>query len=361
MIIEINEMIDCLEKFFDSSRKETVVGGIAGTQIERYVIDAATATTSFSKILVVNGCQDYIGMMKEPLPNVLFWADLFITDMIDPLIPYDPWKPKIYNPEAEYVQRVNTRLLSGYDVILIFNTHLIPSFALKAVSDNFSGQIVYVTDPLEYNGREISWRLGIDDFPVISDHLEKVSPMIALARSVFGFDTRAVDRKVKGTLTEANKIGKRSIGKIDDKQYVTNDYELLREIQQRQYDAPFRKNQKVVVNEDLIDVMLENGVRKASLTGNSMLVMQNPTSKPLMKLRLYNSKIIYAADVTYAKGVMKHKGTISVTPANIIDVSHLTHHRFNNVVFVLGDHTSKTEQYTVLKNSNNVIIVNRAK
>lgn len=361
MIIEINEMIDYLEKFFNSSRKEAVVGGIAGTQIERYVIDAATATTSFPKILVVNGCQDYIGMMKEPLPNVLFWADLFVMDIVDPLIPYDPWKPKIRNPEAEYVQRVNTRLLSGYDVILIFNTHLIPSCSLKAISDNFSGQIVYVSDPLEYNGREIAWRLGIDDFPVISDHLEKVSPMIALARSVFGFDTRAIDRKVKGTLTEANKIGKRSIGKIDDKQYVTNDYELLKEIQQRQYDAPFRKNQKVMVNENMIDVMLENGVRKATLTANSMLVMQNPTSKPLMKLRLYNSKIIYAADVTYAEGVMKPKGTISVKPANIIHVSRLTHHRFNNVVFVLGDHTHKTEQYTVLKNSNNVIIVNRAK
>jgi predicted DNA-binding antitoxin AbrB/MazE fold protein len=135
----------------------------------------------------------------------------------------------------------------------------------------------------------------------------------------------------------------------------------MREIQQRQYDAPFRKNQKVMVNENMIDVMLENGVRKATLTANSMLVMQNPTSKPLMKLRLYNSKIIYAADVTYAEGVMKPKGTISVKPANIIHVSRLTHHRFNNVVFVLGDHTYKTEQYTVLKNSNNVIIVNRAK
>ena len=44
MIYEINQMIDYLDDFFKSSHKETIVGGIAGTQIEKFVLDAALAT-----------------------------------------------------------------------------------------------------------------------------------------------------------------------------------------------------------------------------------------------------------------------------------------------------------------------------
>ena len=83
MIYEINEMIDYLDKFFDNSTKSIIVGGIAGTQIEKLAISSATRTTPFSKILVVNGCQDYVGLMKEKMSNVVFWADMFYEEMVD--------------------------------------------------------------------------------------------------------------------------------------------------------------------------------------------------------------------------------------------------------------------------------------
>lgn len=361
MIYEINQMIDHLDEFFKGSQKECIVGGIAGTQIEKFTLDSALQTTQFSKILVINGCQDYIGLMKKPMQNVMFWADLFIEEIVDPLIPIDPWKPRCFNPSAEYVKRINTQILSLYDVILVFNAHLISNSRLYAISENFAGKIVYVVDPMEINSQSLMWEFGVDDIPVVVDHLEKVSPMIALARSSIGVDSRAIDYKVKGTLNETTKINKRSIGKIDDKQYVTNDWEILHDIRQRQIDSPFRKNQKVKIIDDSIDVMVENGSRLATLTYGSMLVIHNASSSPLMRLRLYNSKIIYAADITYKTGVMKSKGTVSVEPANILSIDEYPSHRYNHTVAILTRELSKQERYSLLKHSNNITIVNKIK
>ncbi len=356
-------MIDHLDDFFKSSQKETIVGGIAGTQIEQYVLNSALQTTDFSKILVLNGCQDYIGIMKKPVSNVMFWGDLFVQQMIDPLLPYDPWKPKVFNPRAEYIKRIDTNILHNYDIIIIFNAHLVPTDMCYAISENFSGQIVYVVDPIECGpGRAIMFQLGMNDMPVVVDHLEKVSPMIALARSSVGFDSRAVDYKIKGSLTEVSRMATRSIGKIDDKMYMTNDFELYMEVKERQKQMPFRKNQRVIVNEDIVDVMTDVGVRKATLVSGSMLVIENPSSKPLMKLRLYNSKTMYAADVTYEHDVMKPAGAISVQPANIMNYEvDFIKHRYNHTVLILKYKISKAGRYSVFKNSNNVTIVNKFK
>lgn len=361
MIYEINQMIDHLDEFFKGSQKECIVGGIAGTQIEKFSLDSALQTTQFNKILVVNGCQDYIGLMKKPMQNVMFWGDLFIEEMVDPLLPINPWKPRCLNPSAEYIKRINTQILSMYDVVVVFNAHLIPNQMLRAISENFSGKIVYVVDPIERTGKSLMWELGINDMPVVVDHLEKVSPMIALARSSIGFESRAIDYKVKGSLNEVSRINKRSVGKIDDKQYVTNNWELYHEVRQKQIDSPFRKNQKVEVVDDTIDVMIENGSRLATLTRGSMLVIHNANPSPLMRLRLYNSKIIYAADVTYASSVMKPKGAITVEPANIIMIENFSLHRYNHAVAILSHDLSKNQRYSLLKNSNNVTIVNKMK
>ena len=357
MIIEINEMIDYLDDFFKSDKHETVVGGIAGTQIEKYVLESAMNVHNFDKIMVINGCQDYIGLMKTQLPNVVYWGDLFVEQIVDPLIPTDPWKPDILNPAPEPTHKPDSERMSHYDVIIIFNAWLIDGRHLRAISDNFSGKVVHVVDPCE-------WIMMRSDYnvPVIVDTLEKVSPMIAMARSIFGFESRAIDRKVRGTLTEVNKMSRRSIGKIDDKQYVTADYDLYKEITDKQFKAPFRKNQKFIVKHDIIDINMENGLRKASLTHDSMLVMTNPTPNPYMKLRLYNSKITYNTDITYREGALRPKSAITVTPANIMLINQSRYHRYNHVVLIINDRPiSDWEKYVILKNSNNVTIVSNVR
>lgn len=369
MVYELNEMIDYLDKFFDNSTKSIIVGGVAGTQIEKLTISAATRTTKFSRILVVNGCQDYVGLMKEKISNVVFWADVFYEEMVDPVEPCDSWRPSIFNPKTEYVKRIDTKFINSFDIMLVFNAELIPYEAFRLIDQNFSGKIVYVTDPIDINSCMIThcW-CDVHDIPVITDSLEKTSPMIAMARSLFGISTRAIDRKVKGSLNQISKLSKRSIGKLDDKQYFTNDAELFNEVINRQMQTPFRKHQKVVISDDrAIEPIIENGCRKATLVEYSMLVLENPNKKPLMLSRLYNSKTIIPSDLQYDVNgrlcFLNKPGKLNVYPANIMYPHDARYHRFNHSVFVRNTNNpscsivTKEMLYTIFKNSNSVTLV----
>ena len=350
-------MIDLIDDFYAGDTKEMMVGGIAGTEINQFVIDGVTKNTRFNKVLFVQGCQDYIGLMKTPVPNVKHWTDLFVEEIVPPLIPVDPWKPRCIQEKPAFVNRLNESLLASYESMVIFDAQLIPHEVRRLLSEAFLGQIVSVVDPVERTPYDF-------DIPMIVDTLRKLSPILAMARNAIGIETRSIDRKVRGSVVQTSKMNKRTIGKIDDKQYVTNDYELLYEVQKRQYESPFRKNQKVIVQDDLIDMMNENGIRKASLGAESMLIIENATAQPLMKLRLYNSKITYYADIQYDNMLpqsLKHRGKITVRPGNIIPVHNVAFHRYNHTVLVLSQDLSPRLKYSVLKNSNNVTVVDKRK
>ena len=89
MLIEISEMLDYLDDFVDGDVKETLVGGIAGTEINRFAIEAATKHHDFKKVLVIEGCQDYIGILKNPIDNVKHWTDLCVEEIMEQLVPFD--------------------------------------------------------------------------------------------------------------------------------------------------------------------------------------------------------------------------------------------------------------------------------
>lgn len=361
MIVELNEMIDYIEEFLENDYQATCVGGIVGTPIEKIVLETITAKIPWHKVLVIQGCQDYTGLMKKRLTNVLFWGDVIIEENVEPLREKSPWMPEIFSPQPEFTKKVDASILVNYDIIVILNAHLIPMTYRYDISMNFAGKVVYIIDPFE---TDYSVEEDRDErTPVIVDSLNKLSPLQAMARAAVGFDTRAIDTKVRGTLTELNRINRRSIGKMDDKQYVTNDWDLYVEIQNKQKNSPFRKNQKVIIEDDIIDIMMDdNGLRKATLTRNSMLVIDNPNSNPLMKLRLYNSKIIYSADITYDfdnHGPLKRRGILNVRPANILRLHDVKYHRFNHIVFIMNDRLAPSFKYTLLKNSNNVTIINK--
>lgn len=355
MVIEINEMIDVLDDFCRNDKHSIVVGGIAGTEIERYTLESVTGVTSWDKTLVLQCCQDYMGLMKEQLPNVIFYGDLFYDEMVNPLIPRNPWIPDIFDMDAEYVTKIRADRIANYEFIVVLNAHLIRNDRWrKMIEDNFSGKIIYIVDPIE---ERVS-----SSVPTITDTLMKVSPMIALARAAVQVDTRSVDRKVTGTLNEVSKMSRRSIGKLDDKQYVTNDFQLLYEIREKQEQSSIRKNQKVLINHGLIiSNMNSNGL--ITLIPGSMLVVKNPNSRPLMTHRVYNSKTEFYMDISYLPDALLPKSTIQVVAANIITIDEMKPHRFNHVVMCMRDklHLAPFEKYILFKNSNNVTIVSHVK
>lgn len=366
MIIDMDAMISLIHDFVTTSNdKAMVVGGVAGTEIERFVIEGMTEVHDFHKILIVQCCQDYMGIMKNPIPNVKFMGDLLLPEILDhPFKAINPFKPRIENPDVQFGVKLDLDMINRYEGIIILNAQLMSERMAKDLMEQGPGPQIYVVDPIE----DAWWsRMAFhcEDIPVITDTLLKVSPMIALARSIYDIDTRAINNKAKGTLNEINKMSRRTVGKIDDKQYVTGDYELLDDIRRKQEDAPFRKNQKVIVRGS-IDVMLDNSNNRQTLTNGSMLVIHNAGSKPLMRLRLWNSKIIYAANIVYSKSYNKYlsgRTDVIVDPANIINQYDFKHHRYNHSVFVNTENhrATKDTMYSLLKNSNNVTIVNNCK
>ena len=361
MIVEISEMNSLLSDFIhDANKKEIIVGSIAGTEIEKYVLDAVTEVYDFKKVLILNGCQDYIGMMTNPLPNVMYYGDVLNQEYIDP--PRNmtsPWISRLEQPEPFKTEIIDVNKINKYDAVVVFNSQLTNITTAKRISEAAAGPVIFVIDAVE--GR--SWVFGMDyaSIPVISDTLIKVPPIIAMARRLVGFDTRHINTKAKGTVNEVEKMNQRSIGKLDDKQYVSEDYELINLVRDKQYNAPLRKNQKLVVTTD-IDIMLADDNTRQTLTADSMLVVDNANSRPLQRFRLYNSKIMYASRVIYNKTYNRFLNTrtdVQVEPGNIIYGYQFKKHRFNHTVFInsTNHYLNDVDKYSLLKNSINLTIV----
>lgn len=351
-IIEISQMIDLLEDFFSNNDNHNrsnniVVGGMTGSFLFKHAIEAATTSSPFEKILVVEGCQDYIGLINNPMNNVVYYADLFMDVLCDSITPYDPFKPMILNPRPSYHKQINLNRIQNYDCIIIEDGHLIPNEFINAIVQNYFGKICIIVDPFDIGGE---FYAGV---PTITDSLHKLSPIIAMARSTYDVDTRAIDKSIKGSVTEA-KISKRSIGKIDDKQYVSNDPYLIDMVRHKQLQSGFRRNQKLLVTSEKINTSIDDTRVGHSLTNNSMCVIVSPTARPLMKLRIYSSKIIYSGDVSYLNNPPDNM--IRVKPANILTLDESAHHRYKTSVLVGNDPISQRQKYSILKNSNNVII-----
>lgn len=354
-VIEINEMIDLLEEFFNNSNDSDmeIVGGIAGSPIFKIVTDAALTRYKFERILIVTGCQDYVGITKDVL-NYVFYADLFMDVMCDPITPYDPFKPSILNPKPEYHCRLKMSLLNNYDCIIIDQAQLIPSEYVNMITRSYFGKKCYIVDQYDICG--VEWT-SIGDVPTITDSLEKLSPMIAMARATYNIDTRAVDRSIKGGITET-KISKRSIGKIggiDDKHYISDDPELIDIVRQKQSHSQLRRNHKLLVVSNRIHSNINEGLRSSSVTKNSLLSVVSANASPLMRLRIYLSDTIYSGEVTYLDPQSPH--LIKVVPANILSITESAHHRYKTAVLICRGHNlSRMERYSIIKNSNNLIV-----
>lgn len=348
---EINEMIDLLEDFFTDNRVNghIIVGGMIGSFVFKYAIDAALINHSFSKVLVVEGCQDYIGISKNKIPNFVYYGDLFIDTLHDPLAPYNPFKPTILNPKPNHVTELNTPFINNFEVIILNDAHLIPTRYINSIKNNFIGKLCIVVDPFDVGGEKYSMN------PTVVDSLNKLSPMVAMSRKVYGVGTRAIDISVRGIVKES-KINKRSIGKIDNKQYISNDEDLINTIRQRQILSPFRKNQRLLVTSNIINSSFDDNKRRNVLTKNSMCVVSSSNPQPLMKLRIYNSETIFSGDVSYAEDAMS-ENSIIVQPANILSVNESVHHRYNHAVLVETDNNlTQSQIYSILKNCNNLTV-----
>lgn len=362
-IIEINEMIDLLDDYFSDVITTTLtaprfVGGMVGTTLVNDTLNAALAHYNLEQILFIQGCQDFIELLNEKNCKVynqyVYYADLFTESPVDSVVQFSPFVPKIMQPKPEYVKNINFHLLQHYSVIIINDAHLIPAEYINTITQNFCGKIVCIVDPFDIGGEVYC------NVPTVVDTFEKVTPINAFARETFNVESRMINKKAKGTLSQS-KMNIRSIGKLDDKQYITNDPEVIEIVRMKQLRNPFRKNHKVLVCSDLLynSVNTINSISHHNVvTRNSMIVVDAAYTKPLMRLRVYSSKNIFHGDLSYIEEPFtRYSNKILCKPANILSIDESVYHRYQHSVLVThGDPFTLRERYSVLKNSMNVTI-----
>ena len=352
MELDISAMIDKVETFIEGGwRTDTclTVGGMAGTLTFKNVLNAIVKTVDFNKIMIVDGCRDYIGLARRSVPNYLFYQDLFrhmpSPDLIDLV---DPMRVRVVFPKEGHILYFNTNMVKNFDVMLVNNAQLIPHEYMKMIKTQFCGKLVLIVDPFEIHAENYAR----EDY--VTDVLSKQSMNIAFARSLFDVETRAIDRKVRCSC-EQIKMARRSIGKADTKQYITNSDAVLNEVREKQYRiGAARRNMRFVLKEDYITFLPDQDERLITLGPQTMFSVMSVT-KTLLKLRIHSTQSQIWSSISYKPKT----GGLYVEPANIISLDQAVHHRFKDVVMVLGEEPmTKRQWYTLLKIANNISIVN---
>ena len=355
-IIENSQMIEFLEDFVNSEKPDIWVGGMAGSFIFKHVIESVLSKYSFNEILIIEGCQDYIGLMKSQLDNHYHYTSLFSDNLVDPLIAYDPFIPMIKNPKPEYTKGFNQTKCSYYEIIIVNDAHLIPKEYINMLIENYHGKICFIVDPFDILGDEYlikGSQILSTTIPTIVDSLNKLSPIIAMARGCYGVDTRSIDKTNRGTISEI-KVSKRSIGKVDDKQYISNDDYWINVVREKQQNSAFRKRQKLIVNSDCMYPVYDKQTQRLHMLSRNSMVVIDSVTKPYMSLRLYSSKIIVTGDCSY--DTEDNTPFIKIKPGNILSLNESVYHRYNHAVLLYGEPLSVREKYSILKNSNNVSV-----
>lgn len=352
MILEISEMINLIEDHFKSewcSDQVLTVGGIIGTSIFKHGLHACLRYIPFEKILVLDGCQDYIGLLRKPVFNYRYYLDLFRSieiPTIDQI--HHPLYRSMVQPLPDYQMTMDESMVINYDALIVNNAHLIPTMYLDALCKTFRGKVLLVVDPLDCMGEKY-----YNHIPTLYDSLTKQSKITALAREMYDVPTRSIDRKVKCDFRQM-KMQKRSIGKIDANQYVTNSPSILASIQEKQLQSQPRKNQKFVVAHKHVQFMQNQDHVLCAIGPHTMLSITT-VSKPLMKLRIHSSTSNVYTNITY----MDNHNALYVKPANIISLEDALYHRFQSVVMVLGEEPMTNRMwYSLMKIANTITVVN---
>lgn len=352
-IVEIYEMIDIMDEFINSNNKQIYVGGCVNTNIRDIVLEAASSRYMPYEILIVEGCQDIVEMMNRyPYDKTrhIFYATMFQTFVVNGVNGYNEFKPSILQPKPEYRTLINTFMISKFKCIIVADAHLIQQEYINALTNTFSGQLIYVVDPFDINGEKYS------HVPTITDSLTKVSLINALARSVYDIDSRAIDYKVKCEVVEKKSMSKRSIGKIDNNQYISDDEDLIEIIRMKQINSKFRKHHKMIVSGDKIYQCQSEYGNIVTLNKDSMFTIQTSSENPMIKLKLHYSSYTFMQDISYMNDPPTHM--IPVKPANIISINEASKHKFVNSVLVLThDLVDKSIKYSMLKNSMNLTVI----
>lgn len=343
--IEIPEMIDKLQDFACNPNEQIFYcGGIVGTDIFRYVAKAAMLSIEKNKeIMFIDGCQDLVVLHRAKPINYVYCRDLFadIITLEEQNVFKAQWTP-IQQSVAKILYKDS---FFGIDAIVINNAHLIEYEYLQEILRNVTCKVFVVSDPFDVGG------LPFSIYPTLIDSLSKQSYITAYARHLYNIDSRALDKRIKCGITKI-KLSRRGFGRADISQHVTNNPDILKEVNDRQRISPFKKNQKFIITDKRSSIAyIEDHVGVTNFHPGSLIILDNRNGD-LPMFRLYNSQLCRPLRITYEK-TSKVYAALNVDPANMLSVQDAVFHRFRDTTFVFDTNLPLDirYRYSLIKNT----------
>ena len=352
MVVEEYQMIDIINTYLNSiTFKPIILGGMIGTSLFEHVFNACMEQFPYERICIIEGIQDYIGMKKQNTNylNHFFYAEGYINKTImNNEFPFS-LDSYMYN-HKDYIKEPKLlfeRLLYSYDVFIINDAHLIPEEYLIQLK-NLRKKMFILVDPFDINGERYY------NVPTIIDSLKRLPILVARARALYNVETRAYDKNAQSSFNTI-KVSKRSIGKLGDTMYVTNDKNIIEYARNKQLVAPSKKNHRMMVMDTYVARSLQlTSDQHAVVSKYSMIqVIQQHRTKGIYNFRIYASNNTLINTMSY--DMNNPKVGLHVIPANILTPEQVAHHRFKNVVYVHGScEPSVREMYTLMKCTRNL-------
>ena len=354
-IIELNELIDLLNRFFhDTAHRMLMIGGIVGSHPLSHVLDVATGYTEFNNILTLEGCADFCYLPKRFVSTYLPFSYVFYEMYVSSLQPDTLFPFQFYQHNIPCVKMINRGFYQKFPIVIINNAHLIEMEYIKQLVETCNWKCILIGDPFDLGGEEFMYA------PCIVESLEKQSPIVGMARKLWGFSTHAIDKRVPGHVS-SGKVTRKGIGKLDGRMYLCDNPELINQAQSQQMKQSLRKGQRFLVTDDRLYTTIDDTKQTHIITKNMMLVMQRANSlSPIpQQFRLYHSKQIIRLDIEYetAKHYFNERDYhVKVKPANVLSIQDARYHRYLNTVLACTGEVPKRELYSVMKNSVNLAI-----
>lgn len=352
--ISVETLITNFESFLKNDRDACfVVGEMVGCNVLKYIAQIAASEYGFANILFVSGIQDDV-YNGRTLKNHIYWGSLFDDFSVDGVVPYDVFKPRIRNPSFTYTQNVVTPYIAPFKFMVIHDAHKIPRQFLDKLTSSFRGKFVLIVDPFDIGGLEWSYA------ETVTEAYDSVSKVIGFARYLYGVETRNVNKKSRNKVVYDVRISRRSVGRLDESQYVTLDPYLYAATIEKQKQISLRKNHKIMILSNMMNLKHDpdSDVPHALTYGTILQVTGIMNKQP--KFRLYASKVnmTFTCPLVYEIDPFRTpRNAILITPANILALDDAVRHKFKDLVFVTTKEfpsVSIRQQYSLLRSGSNV-------
>ena len=373
MVIELHEALEAAESYFsDDTRKPYIIGSMAGVKLFKHLFDLGLGTFNFNETLLIEGCQDYMGMSDpSPVHNHFFWADLI------KIIPYhknpafsiniNPFEFRLLNngnPVSEYTYEFDFQLINTFKLVYVCDAHLIPQRFFEQLIRFTQGKLIMLIDPFTVYG------IRYTNIPTVIRALGECDPLTAMARNIFGVETDYVTAKNPTTINGLRQSAPKTLSKCNETPMCSNDIAYIQYMQDKQIGMGIKKNQRIIIDDPIFKrFKADDKVEDITVTEHSLLTTEsvpgilhsNSLCKPW---RYKNACYMHFKYAVYNEpmtsfGNLEDNTVVKVRPACVMTLNDIAHHKFEKLVFVQSrmKDLSNVEKYTLLTSTEHLTIM----